>query len=144
MFIAELRSGGPNDTFGSSVILFGASLYVSGCNREAAKDGAHEEALGWRSWAMPRAKVSAKGWVVIPRDIRKKYGLKPGKEVDFVDLGKSIHLVPVPDDPVAALYGMLAGRGPSATRMLVEEHRKDREREEAEIAYWMGKGEWPT
>lgn len=80
---------------------------------------------------------------MIPKKIRKKYGLKAGKEVDFVDLGKSLHVVPVPDDPVAALHGMLASPGPSVTQMLVEEHRKDREREDAEIAYWMGKGEWP-
>jgi AbrB family looped-hinge helix DNA binding protein len=85
---------------------------------------------------MPIAKMSAKSWVVIPKDLRKKYGLKPGSRVSLVDVGRGIHLVPIPEDPVGALYGMLAGPGPSMTEQLLEERRLERDREEAKIAYW--------
>jgi AbrB family looped-hinge helix DNA binding protein len=80
---------------------------------------------------MSALRVSAKGWVVIPAELRKKYGLTPGKRVAIVDYGGALTIVPVPDDPVEALYGMFASSGgPSWTDELLEEHRKERERDE--------------
>lgn len=73
--------------------------------------------------------VSAKGWVIIPKPIREKLGLKKGSRVQFVDYGPVLALVPLPDDPVEALYGLL-GDGPSLTADLLAEHRQEREREE--------------
>ncbi len=74
-------------------------------------------------------KISSKGWVVIPADIRKKYGLKPGDEVNVVDYGGVVSLVPVRSDPVRDTYGMLAGAGPLVSD-LVDERRRERERED--------------
>lgn len=88
---------------------------------------------------MPIAKVSEKGWVVIPKELRKKYGIKPGSRVNVVDWGESLVLVPIPDDPIAAFRGVWKGNGPSATEEIVEEHRREREREDADIVYWMGR-----
>lgn len=82
-------------------------------------------------------KVSAKGWVVIPKELRKKYGLKPGSLVNFVDWGENIAVMPIPENPVAALRGMLTASGTSGTEELLRERALDREREEAKIAYWM-------
>lgn len=78
---------------------------------------------------MYTAKVSAKGWVVIPKDLREKYGLKKGTQVQVIDYGEILALVPLPDDPVEALHGMLEG-GPSLTRDLLVERAKERAQEE--------------
>jgi len=79
---------------------------------------------------MLTAKVSAKGWVVIPAEVREKYNIKPGDEVALVDYGGVISILPLPDDPVEAGWGLLAGAG-SLTEAIVEEHRREREREDA-------------
>ena len=78
---------------------------------------------------MYTTKVSAKGWVVIPKDLREKHGLREGSRVQVVDYGRVLALVPLPNDPVAALYGMLQG-GPSLTDDLLAEHAQERAREE--------------
>ena len=72
--------------------------------------------------------VSAKGWVVIPAELRKKYGIKPGSKLQFVDYGGVMSLIPGFEDPVNEGAGMLQG-GPSLTEAIVEEHRKELERE---------------
>lgn len=78
---------------------------------------------------MTVATVSAKGWVVIPKPLRQKYGLATGSKVRFVEYGGSIHIVPIPDDVIEAMYGMFAG-GPSMTAELLAERQRDNEREE--------------
>jgi len=75
------------------------------------------------------AVVSAKGWVVIPKDLRVRFGLKRGSRVQVIERDKILALVPVPDDPVEALHGMLA-RGPSLTADLLNEHQRDLHGEE--------------
>jgi AbrB family looped-hinge helix DNA binding protein len=84
---------------------------------------------------MASLRISSKGWVVIPKDIRKKYGLKPGTRVAVVDYGGTIGIVPLAPDPVAALHGMFAEPGgKSWTELIVEEHRREREREDRRFA----------
>ncbi|HUF39363.1 MAG TPA: AbrB/MazE/SpoVT family DNA-binding domain-containing protein [Anaerolineales bacterium] len=77
--------------------------------------------------------ISTKGWVVIPADLRRKYNLTPGTRVTIVDYGGVLSIVRVPKDPGEAWQGFLTGR-PSLTEALLEERRKDREREAREIA----------
>ena len=74
--------------------------------------------------------VSAKGWVVIPKPIRDKHGLKKGSRVQVVDHGHILVIVPLPDDPIKALHGMFKD-GPSLTNDLLHERAKDRAKEEA-------------
>ena len=78
---------------------------------------------------MHTVKVSTKGWVVIPKALRDKYGLKEGSRVQVVEYGDVLVLVPLPEDPIGALYGALAG-GPSLTEELLAERAREREREE--------------
>ena len=78
---------------------------------------------------MYTAKVSTKGWVVIPKDLRKKYGLEKGTHVQVVDYGDVLALIPLPEDPVEALHGMLE-EGPSLTEDLMKERARERAREE--------------
>ena len=52
-----------------------------------------------------KAKVSAKGRVVIPAALRKRFGIKPGTSIVFQEAADGIVLVPETTDPVDALFG---------------------------------------
>ena len=83
---------------------------------------------------MPIVKMSAKGQVVIPAQIRKRTGLKPaGQVLVWLDGENRVVLEPVPEDPIGAACGMLRG-GPSLTKALLEERRKDDARTEKKLA----------
>lgn len=73
-------------------------------------------------------KVSEKGWVVIPAELRKKYDLRPGVEVQVVDYGGVLVLVPQLTRPVEQAAGMLRGRK-SLTRALLSQRRADQRKE---------------
>ena len=74
-------------------------------------------------------RLSSKGWVVIPAAMREKYGLKPGSDVQVVDYGGVLSLVPMLKNPIQTGAGMLKG-GNSLTQAIVEEHRQERERDQ--------------
>jgi AbrB family looped-hinge helix DNA binding protein len=73
-------------------------------------------------------RVSEKGWIVIPAELRKKYDLSPGTEVDVVDYGGVLGVVPRLNRPVEEAAGMFAGRG-SLTKALLAERQAERRRE---------------
>ncbi|MFP3897550.1 MAG: AbrB/MazE/SpoVT family DNA-binding domain-containing protein [Anaerolineales bacterium] len=75
------------------------------------------------------AKVSSKGWAVIPKELREKYGIKEGTYVQIIEFGDVLVLMPLPEDPVEGLEGMLAD-GPSLTADLLKERARERTREE--------------
>ncbi len=58
---------------------------------------------------MNTSTLSAKGWVVIPQELRERYGLKKGDKVHFVEYGGVIAVVPVSKNPVGESAGMLKG-----------------------------------
>ena len=72
-------------------------------------------------------KLSQKGWVVIPASMREKYGLKPGANLQVVDYGGVLAIVPAFKDPVKEGAGMLKGDD-FLTRVVVEEHKRDLKR----------------
>lgn len=78
---------------------------------------------------MATAVVSGKGWVVIPQEIRRRYGLKKGDRVHIIDYAGVMAIVPASGDPIAEGFGMLKG-GPSLTELLLEERRRELEEEE--------------
>jgi AbrB family looped-hinge helix DNA binding protein len=82
---------------------------------------------------MATVKSSAKGQVVIPREIRRALAIAPGTRFDVRVEGKEIVLFPLPGDPVRALRGILKG-GPSMTQALLEDRRAEYEREEKKAA----------
>lgn len=59
---------------------------------------------------MPAATLTEKGQVVIPAEIRARYELTPGTQVEFVDEGGSIRLIVrrrvAPSDPASG-YGLV-------------------------------------
>jgi AbrB family looped-hinge helix DNA binding protein len=69
-------------------------------------------------------KLSQKGWVVIPAALREKYGLKPGANLQVVDYGGVLAIVPAFKDAVIEGAGILKG-GESLTQAVVEEHRQE-------------------
>ena len=73
---------------------------------------------------MSASTISGKGWVVIPKELREKYGLKKGNKVHFIDYGGVIALVPVSHNPLAGSRGMLKGRT-SLTRALQNSRKED-------------------
>lgn len=76
--------------------------------------------------------VSAKGWVVIPKEIRERHGFHRGTQVRFVEYGGVVSIVPVPANELEALnalYGKFAA-GPSLTAELLAERAEEIAREE--------------
>ena len=67
------------------------------------------------------AKVSTKGQVVIPAELRKRHHLEPGEHVQIFEYGELICIAPLVRDAVEAAYGALPP-GPS----LAEELSKGR------------------
>jgi AbrB family looped-hinge helix DNA binding protein len=78
------------------------------------------------------ATVSAKGWVVLPQEIRRKYGLKKGDKVHVIDFGGLVSIVPVAKEPVLVGRGFLKG-GPSLTQGLLEDRQEELNREERSL-----------
>jgi AbrB family looped-hinge helix DNA binding protein len=76
----------------------------------------------------PTATVSSKGWVVIPSELRNRYRLSQGMKVAFVDYGGVLSLVPIPNEPIDAGYGLLKG-APLVENLLLS-RKDDKEREE--------------
>ena len=81
---------------------------------------------------MSTVKVSKKGWVVIPRDIRERHGIRPGDRVHIVDYAGRIAIVPALKEPIRQGRGLLKG-GPSLTEALLEERRRELEREQRKV-----------
>jgi AbrB family looped-hinge helix DNA binding protein len=76
------------------------------------------------------ATISAKGWIVIPAELRKKHNLHPGSEVQVVDYGGVLAIVPSLGNPIKEAAGMLKGRK-SLRRVLLKEHRDEKRREKS-------------
>ena len=73
---------------------------------------------------MQSVKVLAKGQIVIPASIRKKYSIQPGSEIQLFEYGDLIYLVPSANDPIKQAMGCLPAT-PSLSKKLLKERRKD-------------------
>ncbi|HUT33845.1 MAG TPA: AbrB/MazE/SpoVT family DNA-binding domain-containing protein [Planctomycetota bacterium] len=69
--------------------------------------------------------TSIKGQVVIPADLRRKFGIKRGTKVNFREEGGRIVLRPVTRDYIRKVRGMLKGSG--VLQELMAERRRERE-----------------
>ena len=81
---------------------------------------------------MSEVTVSARGGIVIPVGLRKKYDLQPGLKVSVVDYGGILSIVPHRGDPVETTYGMLTNKD-SITLDMVREHQDEVAREEQKL-----------
>ncbi|RLF78410.1 AbrB/MazE/SpoVT family DNA-binding domain-containing protein [Thermococci archaeon] len=44
---------------------------------------------------MVTVKVSSKGQLVLPKSIRERFGIEPGDEVEIIEMGNELILVPI-------------------------------------------------
>jgi AbrB family looped-hinge helix DNA binding protein len=61
--------------------------------------------------AIEYARVKAKGQVVIPVEIRRRFQIDEGTRVAFLEEEGRLFMQPVTDEFIDAMQGMLAGRG---------------------------------
>lgn len=68
--------------------------------------------------------LSEKGWVVIPKELRSRYGLKKGDRVHLIDYGGIVSIIPVSNNPIEDSYGMLESKT-SLVKELLKSRRED-------------------
>ena len=78
---------------------------------------------------MEASVVTLKGQVVIPKKIRSMFHIKKGTQVRFEPRNGEIVLKPLTPEYFEQMAGIL-GSGGKATKALLEERAKDRERED--------------
>jgi len=81
---------------------------------------------------METAYVTSKGQLVVPARIRRKYGIKPGTKICFIERDHEILFQPVTKEYIRNVRGMLKS-GTSVTQELLKERVRDKEREEAKL-----------
>ena len=64
-------------------------------------------------------RATAKGQIVIPAVLRRKYGIKEGTRIVVTDNGDSILLKPITEEYLKKLQGSLKGKG--ALKILLNE-----------------------
>lgn len=78
------------------------------------------------------ARITTQGRLVIPLRIRRKYGIKPGTRVAFIERDKEIIFQPVTRDYIRSIRGMFK-EGPSLTKALLETRAEEKAREDRKI-----------
>lgn len=73
---------------------------------------------------MARVKTLSKGQIVIPAELRKKYRIEPGTEMQILEYGGIIYLIPPVQDPIMAACGLLPPK-PSLSEKLLKESEKE-------------------
>jgi antitoxin PrlF len=72
-------------------------------------------------WYDMRTKISEKGQITVPKALRDGLGIRPGDELDVIDDGGRLVLSKaMPDDPVAAVYGIHDAEGRSTDEIIEE------------------------
>lgn len=75
--------------------------------------------------------ITVKGQIVIPAELRRKFGITPNTRIAIIDNDHEIILRPITKEYLKKLQGSLKGSG--ALEVLMEERRKDTEKEDAKF-----------
>lgn len=70
--------------------------------------------------------VTTKGQLVIPSKLRRKFGIREGTQVAFVEEAQRLVLQPLTAEFIHSLRGSLRGK-PSALKLLLEDRKRDRD-----------------
>jgi AbrB family looped-hinge helix DNA binding protein len=70
--------------------------------------------------------VTTKGQLVIPSRLRRKYAIREGTQVAFVEEENRLALQPLTPEFIRSLRGSLKGE-PSALKVLLEDRKRERE-----------------
>ena len=71
--------------------------------------------------------VTRRGQTVVPALIRKRYEIREGDHLVWLDDGQVIKVIPIPADPVKALRG--CAQGENLLEALLKSRREDRQHE---------------
>ena len=71
---------------------------------------------------MALVRSTAKGQILIPANIRRRFNIRKGTSLNIYADGERIYIEPLPDDPVSRDRGML-GTGGRVLRALMEDRR---------------------
>ena len=72
--------------------------------------------------------VSTRGQVSIPSELRKKYHIEAETELEWIEEGNAIKVIPLPKDPIGAFRG--ASKGRYTSDKLARDRKKERLEEE--------------
>ena len=78
-----------------------------------------------------KAKVSSRGQVSIPSQIRRQFNIEPESRVEWIVESNVIKVVPLPKDPIAAFRGL--GSRKYSTERLIKDRRAEREKEGEQV-----------
>lgn len=80
---------------------------------------------------MAVVKVSSKGQITLPKEIRDALGIKEGTKLQVLRIGKQVILISIPQDPIKALKGSVKFRRPIAE--IMREIREEEKLHEAAL-----------
>ena len=83
---------------------------------------------------MNTAYVTSKGQLVVPSNIRRRYGIKPGTRINFVEEGDRIIFQPVTREYISSFCGIFKQKPgeKSVVQELLEERRAEKKKEDRE------------
>jgi AbrB family looped-hinge helix DNA binding protein len=74
-----------------------------------------------------KSKVTSRGQVSIPSEIRRRFNIEAESRIEWIVEGNSIKVIPLPKDAVGAFRGR--GSRKYSTERLIEDRRTEREEE---------------
>ena len=83
---------------------------------------------------MDTGNVTTKGQLVIPARIRRRYGIKAGTKVHFIERGDELVLQPVTSASIRRLCGALKSEA-SVSQELLGDRMVERQREDRNLAH---------
>ena len=81
---------------------------------------------------MKATRISKGGQIQVPASVRRRWATD---EVLLQDHGTYLRIVPIPDDPIGAVSGSLAGPGPTASEMMRQLREEEAEAEERKLRH---------
>lgn len=82
---------------------------------------------------MPMVNSTAKGQIVIPKEIRKELGIKPGQRLAIKVVDDHAEIRPLPENPIEYLCGIFKDYKGSLAEELSKEKQEDLRYEEKKI-----------